>query len=40
MIVNPPFVLEREARVILPYLARTLAISNRAGYQVARLRPS
>jgi 23S rRNA (adenine2030-N6)-methyltransferase len=40
VVVNPPFVLEREARAILPYLARTLAISDRAGYQVARLSPS
>ncbi len=40
VIVNPPFVLEREARVLLPYLSQTLAVSNRAGYQVARLNPS
>ncbi len=40
VIVNPPFVLEREARAILSYLARTLATSPRAGYQVARFRPS
>jgi 23S rRNA (adenine2030-N6)-methyltransferase len=40
VIVNPPFVLEREAGVILPYLAGMLATSPRAGYQVARLSPS
>jgi 23S rRNA (adenine2030-N6)-methyltransferase len=40
IIVNPPFVLEKEAQMILPFLARALGNSSRAGYQVARLGPS
>jgi 23S rRNA (adenine2030-N6)-methyltransferase len=32
LIVNPPYVLAEEARILLPYLARLLARNNRAAY--------
>ncbi len=35
-LVNPPYVLEGEARLILPYLAQILATSNHAGHAIAR----
>lgn len=38
--INPPYVLEREAEILLPFLAETLAVSNAAGSAVAPIRPS
>jgi 23S rRNA (adenine2030-N6)-methyltransferase len=35
LVVNPPYLLEAEARVLLPQLARTLAISDQAGFEIA-----
>lgn len=36
VLINPPYVLEAEARIILPYLAGILAGSGRAGHMIAR----
>jgi 23S rRNA (adenine2030-N6)-methyltransferase len=37
VIVNPPHPLETEARLLLPFLAETLGVSGRAGFEVAWL---
>jgi 23S rRNA (adenine2030-N6)-methyltransferase len=36
VLINPPYVLEAEARVVLPYLAEVLGASGRAGHSIAR----
>jgi 23S rRNA (adenine2030-N6)-methyltransferase len=35
LVVNPPYLLEAEARVLLPYLAETLGVPGHAGFEVA-----
>jgi 23S rRNA (adenine2030-N6)-methyltransferase len=35
LIVNPPYLLEAEARVLLPHLAKTLGLSDQAGFEIA-----
>lgn len=35
-LINPPYVLEGEAQIILPYLARVLAVSEHGGHAIAR----
>lgn len=37
VLVNPPYVLEAEARIILPCLAALLGAPGRAGYRIARI---
>lgn len=37
VLINPPYVLEAEARIILPYLASVLGASDRAGHMIARV---
>ena len=36
-LINPPYVLEQEMRIILPYLAQVLAASPQAGYAISPL---
>jgi 23S rRNA (adenine2030-N6)-methyltransferase len=38
--INPPYRLEDEAKILLPFLAQTLAASKAAGSAVAAIRPS
>ena len=38
--INPPYVLEGEAKILLPFLAGTFAVSPAAGSAIAPLRPS
>ncbi len=35
LIVNPPYLLEAEARVLLPYLAETLGVPGHAEFEIA-----
>jgi 23S rRNA (adenine2030-N6)-methyltransferase len=37
VLVNPPYVLEAEARLILPYLVQALGVSRAAGYRLEAL---
>lgn len=37
VLINPPYVLEAEARIILPYLVRALAVSRDAGHMLKAL---
>ncbi|MGO9134038.1 MAG: 23S rRNA (adenine(2030)-N(6))-methyltransferase RlmJ [Methylovirgula sp.] len=36
-LINPPYVLEQEMRLLLPYLAQVLAVSPQAGYAISPL---
>ena len=35
-LINPPYVLEADVRIILPYLASVMGIASKAGYAIAR----
>jgi 23S rRNA (adenine2030-N6)-methyltransferase len=35
-LINPPYVLEAEARILLPYLAGVFAVSKNAGHAIAK----
>ena len=37
LLVNPPYLIEAEAQVLLPYLADVLGLSGRAGFEIAWL---